>query len=367
MKKIYIISGERSGDMHAGNLVLALKQCDSEMQIQGMGGSYSQAAGVQLTLDYAEVSVMGFLEVLLGFRKVLRALKIIKNDLLVFRPDLLILVDFGGFNMKVAAFAKKNRIPVHYYIPPKIWAWNQKRAFTLKKVTDEVYSILPFEPSFFEKFGMRVHYVGNPLWDEITAYLPQKLFLQQHGLSQAPILALLPGSRKQEVQAMLDTMLSIVKEFPQVQVVVAGVANLSPEVYQDAVDQGIKVIYSQTYDLLAHAFAAVVTSGTATLETALFRVPQVVVYRTSFISYQIGKRLIRVPFISLPNLIAGKQVVKELIQNEFSAHHLQKEIIRLVEDLPYREEILKGYDQVIEKLGRQSASATTARLLLGKK
>jgi len=338
VKKFYIISGERSGDMHAGNLVLALKQMDAEIQMRGMGGSYLKAAGVHLTLDYAEVSVMGFLEVLVGFRKVLRALKIIKNDLLAFRPDLLILVDFGGFNMKVAAFAKKNGIPVHYYIPPKIWAWNQKRAFALKKVTDEVYSILPFEPAFFEKYGMQVRYVGNPLWD-----------------------------RKQAVQAMLDTMLSIVKEFPQAQVVVAGVANLSPEVYQAAVDQGIKVIYSQTYDLLAHAFAAVVTSGTATLETALFRVPQVVVYCTSFISYQIGKRLIRVPFISLPNLIAGKQVVKELIQDEFSANQLQKEITRLVEDLPYREGILKGYDQVIEKLGRQSASTTTAQLLLGKK
>jgi lipid-A-disaccharide synthase len=189
VKKIYIISGERSGDMHAGNLVHSMKGHDSKLQFRGMGGSYSKDAGVYLALDYASVSVMGFLEVVFGFRKVLKALALIKKDLLAFRPDALILVDFGGFNMKIAAFAKEHGIPVHYYIPPKVWAWNQKRALTLKAITDQVYSILPFEPAFFEKFEMQVNYVGNPLLDEIKKFKAHDFFYQKNELSYQPVVA----------------------------------------------------------------------------------------------------------------------------------------------------------------------------------
>jgi lipid-A-disaccharide synthase len=329
-----------------------------------MGGSYSKEVGVHLALDYASVSVMGFLEVVFGFRKVLKALALVKQDLLLFRPDALILVDFGGFNMKIAAFAKEHGIPVHYYIPPKVWAWNQKRALTLKAITDQVYSILPFEPAFFEKFGMQVVYVGNPLLDEIKKFKAHDFFYQKNDLSYRPIIALLPGSRTQEVKGMLAKMIALVQDFPQAQFVVAGVDSLPAAVYELALAQGIQVIYNQTYDLLSHATAAVVTSGTATLETALFKVPQVVVYSTSWVSYQIGKRLIRVPYISLPNLIADRRVLRELIQDDFSLANLRQELNLLVSDTAYRNEMQAGYDLIRERIGEQQASEQVAHLIL---
>jgi lipid-A-disaccharide synthase len=329
-----------------------------------MGGSYSKEVGVHLALDYASVSVMGFLEVVFGFRKVLKALALVKQDLLLFRPDALILVDFGGFNMKIAAFAKEHGIPVHYYIPPKVWAWNQKRALTLKAITDQVYSILPFEPAFFEKFGMQVVYVGNPLLDEIKKFKAHDFFYQKNDLSYRPIIALLPGSRTQEVKGMLAKMIALVQDFPQAQFVVAGVDSLPAAVYELALAQGIQVIYNQTYDLLSHATAAVVTSGTATLETALFKVPQVVVYSTSWVSYQIGKRLIRVPYISLPNLIADHRVLRELIQDDFSLANLRQELNLLVSDTAYRNEMQAGYDLIRERIGEQQASVQVAHFIL---
>ena len=350
--------------MHAANLVAAMKSLDSKLQFRGLGGQYSKDAGVHLALDYAAVSVMGFIEVVFGFRKVLKALALVKKDLLTFRPDALILIDFGGFNMKIAAYAKEQGIPVHYYIPPKVWAWNQNRAYSLKQNTDEIYSILPFEPAFFEKFGMKVHYVGNPLLDEIKKFKVHDFFYQKNELSFQPIVALLPGSRTQEIVGMLAKMIALVKDFPQVQFVVAGVDSLPASVYKLALAQGIRVIYNQTYDLLSHAVASVVTSGTATLETALFNVPQVVVYRASWISYQIAKRLIRVPYISLPNLIADRQVVRELIQDDFSLVNLKEELNRLVSDADYRIKMQDEYIQIRSRIGEFAASERTAQLIL---
>ncbi|SEG31344.1 lipid-A-disaccharide synthase [Algoriphagus boritolerans DSM 17298 = JCM 18970] len=329
-----------------------------------MGGGYSKVAGVELVADYSEVAVMGFLEVVLGFRKVLKYLNLVKKDLLAYQPDALILVDYGGFNMKIAAFAKENGIPVHYYIPPKVWAWNQKRALKLKAFTDQIYSILPFEPAFFEKYDMKVHYVGNPLLDEIRKFKPHDFFFQKNELNYQPIIALLPGSRKQEINAMLDRMVALVREFPNAQFVIAGVGSLPSAAYDPARAAEIKVVIDQTYDLLSHATAAVVTSGTATLETALFRVPQIVVYRTSSISYRIAKNLIRVPYISLVNLIAGKEVVKELIQDDFSVENLKNELNRIFTNVAYKGEMLQGYDLIQERIGGGSASETTARLIL---
>lgn len=350
--------------MHAANLVAAMKSMDPLLQFRGMGGSYSKAVGVELALDYQEVALMGFIEVVFGFRKVLKYLNWIKKDLEVYRPEGLILVDFGGFNMKIASYAKGLGIPVHYYIPPKVWAWNQKRAYKLKMYTDQIYSILPFEPAFFERFGMAVQYVGNPLLDEIKKFKAHDFFYQKNELSYQPIIALLPGSRMQEVKDMLAIMVALVKEFPQAQFVVAGVDGLPPSVYELALNQGIQVIYNQTYDLLSHAAAAVVTSGTATLETALFKVPQVVVYSTSWLSYQIGKRLIRVPYISLPNLIADRQVVRELIQEDFSVINLRKELKSLLSDVDYRKEIQAGYALIRERIGEQQASVQVAHFIL---
>ncbi len=225
--------------MHAGNLVHALKALDSKLQFRGMGGQYSKDAGVHLALDYAEVSVMGFVEVVFGFRKVLKALALIKKDLLAYQAEALVLVDFGGFNMKVAAFATQHGIPVHYYIPPKVWAWNQKRALTLKVNTTQVYSILPFEPPFFANFGMQVQYVGNPLLDEIKKFTSHDFFYQKNELSYQPIIALLPGSRAQEVKAILAKMIALVPDFPQVQFVVAGVDSLPAATYAMAMANGI--------------------------------------------------------------------------------------------------------------------------------
>jgi lipid-A-disaccharide synthase len=350
--------------MHTGNLVHALKSLDSKLQFRGMGGQYSKDSGVDLALDYASVSVMGFVEVVFGFRKVLKALALIKKDLLAYQAEALVLVDFGGFNMKVAAFATQHGIPVHYYIPPKVWAWNQKRALTLKAITNQVYTILPFEPTFFAKFDMQVQYVGNPLLDEIKKFSPHDFFYQKNEFSYQPIVALLPGSRAQEVKAMLAKMIALVPDFPQVQFVVAGVDSLPAATYALALSKGIQVIYNQTYDLLSHAAAAVVTSGTATLETALFNVPQLVVYKTSWISYQIGKRLIRVPYISLPNLIADKQVVRELIQEDFSSGNLRQELGRLLSDATYRQELQAGYALIRERIGEQQASERVAHLIL---
>jgi len=328
-----------------------------------MGGSYSKAAGVDLSVDYADVALMGFLEVALGFRKVLKYLKLVKKDLLEYSPDVLILVDYGGFNMKIAAFAKENGIPVHYYIPPKVWAWNQKRALKLKAFTDQIYSILPFEPPFFKKYGLDIHYVGNPLLDEMAKFTPHEFFFQKNELNYQPIIALLPGSRAQEINAMLDRMIALVKEFPNAQFVIAGVGDLGKGIYQRGINAGIRVIFDQTYDLLTHAVAAVVTSGTATLETALFRVPQIVVYRTSAVSYALAKHLIRVPYISLVNLIAEKEVVKELIQNDFSIPKLREELRKILTDQVYKGLMLQGYDSVKERIGEGSASATAAALI----
>ncbi|HSJ68474.1 MAG TPA: lipid-A-disaccharide synthase [Anditalea sp.] len=361
--KYYIIAGERSGDLHAGNLISELKQLDPSAQFRGMGGDYAIKEGLSIAAHYDEVAVMGFLEVVLGFRKVLKYLALIKKDLLEYKPHALILIDYGGFNMKIAKFAKANKIPVHYFIPPKVWAWNQKRALKLKANVDHIYSILPFEKEFFKKFEMDIHYVGNPLLDEISKFKPHDFFHQKNELNYQPIIALLPGSRKQEVKNMLTTMMEVIPKFPNAQFVIAGVRNLDPQLYEPCRHLGVKVIFDQTYDLLHHSIAAVVTSGTATLETALFRVPQVVVYKTSSISYQIAKSLIRVPYISLVNLIADEEVVKELIQGELNVTQLSKELNLLLTSISRKAAILDAYTLIKEKIGENKASQQTANLI----
>lgn len=362
--RYYIISGERSGDMHAANLIKAIGVRDTAAEFRGMAGEFCLAEGMELTTHYEEVSVMGFLEVVFGFRKVIKNLKLLQRDLLGFKPDVLILVDFGGFNMKMAEFAKNKGISVHYYIPPKVWAWNQSRVHKIRAFTDKVYCILPFEEAFFKKFSVNATYVGNPLMDEIQKFQPHPFFHQKNELSYKPIIALLPGSRKQEVKNMLLVMLDVVAMFPNAQFVVAGVSNLDQDLYRPAEQKGIKVVFNQTYDLLHHATAAIVTSGTATLETALFRVPQVVVYKTSSLSYSIGKRLVKIKYISLVNLIADREVVKELIQNTFNAKSIIFELNQLLASIPHKAKVLDGYTEVREIIGEQSASLTVSKILL---
>jgi lipid-A-disaccharide synthase len=362
--KYYFIAGERSGDLHAANLMRSIKAMDAHAVFRGMGGDYMEEEGLSSAVHYDRLALMGFLEVVWGFQKILKNFSLIKKDVLNFKPDALILVDYGGFNMKMAKFAKKKGISVHYYIPPKVWAWNQKRGYTLKKNVDQLYSILPFEKEFYRKFGWEIHYVGNPLLDEIKKFKPHEFFHQKNELNYKTIIALLPGSRKQEVCKMLDIMVEIAPQYHHAQFVIAGVRNLEATLYRNAEKAGIKVIFDQTYDLLNHATVAIVTSGTATLETALFRVPQVVVYKTSTFSYQIAKHLIRVPYISLVNLIAGKQVVKELIQDDYNTKNLKTELNALLGYAQRKAEVLEGYSEIRDKLGNQKASDETARLII---
>ena len=360
----YLIAGERSGDLHAANLISEIKPQDPNASFRGMGGDYMAEEGCHLVAHYKEMSMMGFWEVLMGFRKVLFHLNTIKKDLLRNVPDALILVDFGGFNMKMAAFAKSHNIPVHYYIPPKVWAWNRDRAKKLRKWVDACYTILPFEQTFFARYSWEVAYVGNPIRDQIAKFKSDPDFKKRWGLGEKPIIALLPGSREQEVRKMLGAMLEVSSHFPAYDFVVAAVGNLDESVYQEVRSLGIKTVLEGTYDLLVCAEAAVVTSGTATLETALFNVPQVVVYKTSAITYSIGKMLVKVPFISLVNLVAGYKVVEELIQNAYNSENLVRHIHSILKGGEARQAILNGYRDVDVKIGRKKASQETARLIV---
>lgn len=363
--KYYIIAGERSGDLHASNLVKALKGQDSQAVFRGIGGDYLQAEGVSLLFHYQEISFMGFLEVISNLSAIKKALKKCKEDLSKYQPDVLILVDFAGFNLRVAKFAKENNLKVFYYISPKIWAWNQNRAFRVKQLVDRMFVILPFEKDFYRKFEYDVDYVGNPVYDAIGAHSPNPEFKIQNTLSDKPVIAILPGSRKQEVLSMLDIMVNIIPYFKDHEFVIAAVSNLPRSFYEPFNKKGIKVVYDQTYDLLSVAETAVVTSGTATLETALFEVPQVVCYRTSGFTYTIAKMLIKVKYISLVNLVAGEEVVKELIQKEFTQENLINELNKITGDKINRDLQLEGYKKVKSILGSIGASEKAARLMIG--
>ncbi|MDN5216126.1 lipid-A-disaccharide synthase [Fulvivirgaceae bacterium BMA12] len=363
--KYYIIAGERSGDLHAANLVKSLRQLDADLEIRGIGGDYMKESGVQILMHYKELAVMGFLEVLKSIFRLRKFLQKCQNDVAAFKPDVLILVDFAGFNMRMAKFGKANNFRTFYYISPKIWAWNQKRALKIKKSVDKMFVILPFEKDFYKRYDYPVDYVGNPLLDAINAFQPNDHFSANNRLDDKKIIAVLPGSRQQEVAYILEIMLSVINDFPDYRFVVAGVDNLSQEAYKvlDEIDR-VSLVYDQTYDLLTQAQAAIVTSGTATLETALLNVPQVVCYRTSNFTYRIAKHLIKVEYISLVNLIAGQEVVRELIQHELNYENLKNAVRAILPGGPERQNVLSGYVKVHELLGNKKASQTTARLMV---
>jgi lipid-A-disaccharide synthase len=305
---------------------------------------------------------MGFWEV---FKKLRSLKKIISNtmeDILQFQPDVVVLVDSAGFNMRIARFAKKNQIPVIYYISPKVWAWNTGRAWKLKKLVDKMLVIFPFEVEFFKKFNWKVDYVGNPSHEKLHTLNPSRDFRSRNGLNELPIIALLPGSRLQEIESSLSVFRELSSKFPNHQFVVAGISDHPNQLYEDVSSQ-FQLVIDQTYDLLLHAEAAVVVSGTASLETAILNVPQVVVYRTSSFSYLIGKRLIKVPYISLVNLLIGRELVKELIQEEFNANMVAANLGKIVEGGEKREDILNGYKVINTQLGTKKASLNAARLI----
>lgn len=365
--KYYIIAGEASGDLHASNLMKELKRKDPEAQFRCWGGDRMKAEGADLVVHYKDIAYMGFVEVLMHLPKILSNIKFCKKDITEYQPDTVIMVDYPGFNLRIAEYVKSIGIKTIYYISPQIWAWKQKRVFKIKKFIDRMFVILPFEKDFYAKFDYDVEFVGHPLLDAIKERpkIDKSEFAKENSLDERPIVALLPGSRKQEVDKMLSLMLSVVKDFPNYQFVVAGVNTLPQEFYAKKLEQsGAKIIYNKTYDLLSVSEAALVTSGTATLETALFGVPEVVCYRANYISYRLAKFFIKVKFISLVNLIMDKLIIKELIQKGLNNKNLREELKRLTENNEYRTKMHTDYLLLKEKLGNSGASEKTAQLII---
>jgi lipid-A-disaccharide synthase len=312
------------------------------------------------------MAFMGFAEIVKNLGTISRYIKTCKADILRYKPDVVILIDYGGFNGKIASFARKHNIRVFYYIPPKVWAWYQKRALQLKRNVERMFVILPFEKDFFKKFDWEVDYVGNPVLDAVKAHQADLQFLQKNKFNPSvPLVALLPGSRKQELLAMIPILAEVVKSFPQFQFGVAAIDTVDQKFYKPFLElPNATLVHEDTYNLLLNARAAVVTSGTATLETALFKVPQTVVYKTSTITYGVVKLLIKVPFISLVNLIAGKEVIKELIQRKANVVDIGRELELLVTNKQYRRQIAADYDAIFKTLDTGSASENAGRLMV---
>lgn len=365
--KYYIIAGEASGDLHGSNLMKAIFIEDPNADIRFWGGDLMQAVGGSLKKHYKELAFMGFIEVLFNLKTILNNIKIAKKDILEFQPDVLIFIDYPGFNLRIAKWAKTLGFKTHYYISPQIWAWKENRIKDIKHDVDEMYVILPFEKEFYEKkHHYPVHFVGHPLIDAIQNQPKSDtaIFIKENNLNEQPIIAILPGSRKQEITKMLSVMLSIVKDFPDYQFVIAGAPSQEFSFYEKFIsDKNIKFISNKTYALLQNATAAIVTSGTATLETALFKVPEVVCYKGSWVSYQIAKRIITLKYISLVNLIMDKEVVTELIQDDCTRERIREEVTKIL-DKHYRDQLVSQYVLLEQKLGGIGASQKTAKLIV---
>ncbi|QEE49237.1 lipid-A-disaccharide synthase [Flavobacterium alkalisoli] len=365
--KYYIIAGEASGDLHGSNLMKELYKQDPEAEIHFWGGDLMQQTGGTLVKHYRDLAFMGFAEVVQNLRTILGNIKFCKQDIESFKPDVIIFIDYPGFNMRIAKWAKEKGYKTHYYISPQIWAWKENRIKAIKRDVDHMYIILPFEKDFYEnKHQFAVEFVGHPLIDAIQnrkATDPEQ-FRKENNLDDKPVIALLPGSRKQEISKMLSEMLSVVNDFPDYQFVIAGAPSQDYEFYQQFLkNSNVHFISNKTYDLLSIAHAALVTSGTATLETALFKVPEVVCYKGNWISYQIAKRIITLKYISLVNLIMDREVVKELIQDDCNRKNIKKELEKILNP-EHRKQVLEDYNILEEKLGGSGASQKTAQLIL---
>lgn len=370
--KYYLIAGEASGDLHASNLMAALKEKDKDAEFRFLGGDLMQAVGGTLVKHYREMAFMGFIPVLLNLRTILRNMKTCKEDIRSYQPDVVILIDYPGFNLKIAKYVKTQlQLPVYYYISPKIWAWKQYRIKDFRRYVDRMFCILPFETEFFRKLNYAVDYVGNPSVDSVTRYealhpVSLPAFIETEGLSGKPILALLAGSRRQEIKDNLPVMLEVAAAYPDYQPVIAGAPGIDPEYYAAYTgNHPVAILFNKTYPLLQHSEAALVTSGTATLETSLFRVPQVVCYYTPAgkLTSFIFRHFFHTKYISLVNLIAGREVVQELFGACFSKQQIQDELGRILGNATYLREMLDGYDEVIRILGKPGASGRTAELI----
>lgn len=365
--KYYIIAGEASGDLHGSNLMKELYKKDPTAAIRFWGGDLMKSVGGTLVKHYRELAFMGFIEVIFNLKTILSNIKICKKDILEFQPDVIIFIDYPGFNLRIAKWAKALGIKTHYYISPQIWAWKESRITEIKRDIDKMYVILPFEKKFYEdKHNFPVEFVGHPLIDAIhnQPKVDDALFRKENKLNNKPIIAILPGSRKQEITKMLSVMLSVVNDFPDYQFVIAGAPSQDFSFYQDFITQdNIKFISNKTYDLLRNATAALVTSGTATLETALFKVPEVVCYKGSWASYQIAKKIITLKYISLVNLIMDEEVVTELIQDDCNTKRIREELQKLL-STNYRNTLLEKYALLEQQLGGIGASKKTAELIV---
>ena len=370
--KYYLIVGEASGDLHASNLMRALRREDPEAEFRFFGGDLMASVGGVCVRHYKTLAYMGFVPVLLHLRTILRNMDYCKSDIEAWNPDVLILVDYPGFNLKIAQYIKLHtQIPVFYYISPKIWAWKEYRIKNIKRDIDALFSILPFEVEFYQKHDYPVHYVGNPCVDAVAAFREGfsesfDEYVSAHQWGKKPIVALLAGSRKQEIKDNLTLMMQAARSFPDYQFVVAGAPGIEPEFYQQYIDANTEIVFGETYRLLSHAAAALVTSGTATLETALFRVPQVVCYYTAAgkLVSLLRRLVLKVPFVSLVNLIAGKEVVTELVAGDMSASAVKRELALILPGGKKRKQMLEDYGNLIQVLGEAGASERAARQML---
>ncbi len=364
--KYYIIAGEASGDLHGSNLIKALFKQDENADIRCWGGDLMQQAGSTLVKHYKELAFMGFVEVLKNIPTIFKNISFCKKDIESFNPDVLVFIDYSGFNLRIAKWAKQKGFRTNYYISPQVWASRSSRVEKIKRDVDMMNVILPFEKEFYAKYKYNVNFVGHPLIDAIAdrAQVGEAEFRKKHQLGDKKIIALLPGSRQQEITKMLSVMLSVVDSFKEYQFVIAGAPSQDYSFYKQFIKMdNVCFIPNKTYDLLSVSFAALVTSGTATLETALFKVPQVVCYKGSNISYQIAKRIITLKFISLVNLILDKEVVTELIQNDFTKVNLKSELTKILTD-SHREEVFLAYYELEQILGGKGASEASARLII---
>lgn len=370
--KYYLIVGEASGDLHASNLMRAIQTLDPEAEFRFFGGDLMRKVGGTLVRHYRDLAYMGFIPVLLHLRTIFRNMDFCKRDVERWRPDVLILVDYPGFNLKIAQYIKRHtEIPIYYYISPKIWAWKEYRIKNIKRDIKELFSILPFEVDFYKGHDYPIHYVGNPCVDAVDAFLQSDKesraeFLESNGLDNRPVVALLAGSRKQEIKDNLPLMIEASKDFPQFQFVVAGAPGIETSYYNKYIDGRTKIVYGATYRLLKHAHAALVTSGTATLETALFHVPQVVCYYTSFgrlVSF-LRRHILKVRYISLVNLVANQEVVTELVADGMTVRNVSCELQKILPEGAERSRMLSDYERLCEILGSAGASARAAAAML---
>ena len=356
--KYYIIAGEASGDLHGSNLIKKLKQQDKQSDIRCWGGDEMQEAGAVLVKHYRDLAFMGFVEVVKHLGTIFKNISFCKEDITAYSPDVLVLIDYPGFNLRIAKWAKSQGIKVVYYISPQVWAWKENRVKIIKQCVDKMLVILPFEVDFYKKWNYPVIYTGHPLVEVVQQ---EKNEVHVESLSDKPIIALLPGSRKQEIQVKLPLMLEVVNDFPEYQFIVAQAPSLPDELFENIIgDKNVLLAKAQTYNLLKQAKAGLITSGTATLETALFGLPQVVCYKGNAFSFWLATKLVKVKYISLVNLIMDKMVVKELIQNDLNKTNLIIELKKILQEGPALQSLRNDYVQLWSKLGDKPASATAA-------